>query len=242
LALLYTPWGLNLGVVVGSLIDHGVQAFFVARIYRATGALYISIFLWIVVAFLQGVSLKLAAEAIRTDSIPIVGQTQTWLITLLFFGDATLDIINSCVLCFYLRVKSRSAFSQSTAVVLDRLVVYTLQTGLGTSMVALGAAIAFKVAPQDYIWTMFFMAMPGSFLSALLANINNRKSLASQSGSTVNSANSHVVGQGTSIQFTRNVVMQIDPTSTVKSEAEDPNSIEMNKVSSRSGVYSFAAV
>jgi hypothetical protein len=88
---------------------------------------------------------------------------------------------------------------------------------------------------------MFFMAMPGSFLSALLANINNRKSLASQPGSTVNSANSHVVGQGTSIQFTRNVVvhhsfvavensssllelqMQIDPTSTVKSEAEDPN-------------------
>ncbi|KAJ7873359.1 hypothetical protein B0H14DRAFT_146487 [Mycena olivaceomarginata] len=132
LALLYTPWGLNLGVVVGSLIDHGVQAFFVARIYRATGALYISIFLWIVVAFLQGVSLRLAAEAIRTDSIPIVGQTQTWLITLLFFGDATLDIINACVLCFYLKVKSRSAFSQSTAVVLDRLVVYTLQTGLGT--------------------------------------------------------------------------------------------------------------
>lgn len=88
------------------------QAFFVARIYRATGALYISIFLWIVVAFLQGVSLKLAAEAIRTDSIPIVGQTQTWLITLLFFGDATLDIINACVLCFYLKVKSRSAFSQ----------------------------------------------------------------------------------------------------------------------------------
>lgn len=89
------------------------------------------------------------------------------------------------------------------------------------------------------------MAMPGSFLSELLANINNRKSLASQPGSTVNSANSHVVGQGTSIQFTRNInvvvhhsfvtvensssllELQIDPTSTVKSEAEDPNSVRL---------------
>ncbi|KAF7330756.1 hypothetical protein MVEN_02414300 [Mycena venus] len=243
LDLLYTPWGLNLGVIVGSLIDHGVQAFFVARIYKATGALYLSIFLWIIVALLQAVSLKLAAEAIISDSIPIVGQTQRWLLTLLFFGDATLDIINACVLCFYLKVKSRSAFHQSTAVVLDRLVVYTLQTGLGTSMVALAAAISFKVAPQDYFWTMCFMSMPGSFLSALLANINNRKSL-SQGSSVVSSANTnHGLGQGATIQFTRNVV--IDPVSTVRSEAEDPNSpnsIELNKVPARSGIYSFADV
>ncbi|KAJ7047737.1 hypothetical protein C8F04DRAFT_19897 [Mycena alexandri] len=174
--LLYTPWGLNLGVVIGSLIDHGVQSFFVARIYKVTGALYISIFLWLCVAFLQAVSLTLAAEAIH----------------------AILDIINACVLCFYLRVQSRSAF-KSTTVLIDRLVVYTLQTGLTTSVVALGAAIAFRVAPEDYIWTAFFMSMPGSFMSALLANINNRKSL-SQTGSAItSSANSHGLAQGVTV-------------------------------------------
>ncbi|KAJ6538965.1 hypothetical protein B0H19DRAFT_335007 [Mycena capillaripes] len=112
LTLLYTPWGLNLAVVIGSLIDHGVQAFFVARIYKATGALSLSIFLWLVVAFLQAVSLMLAVEAIRSDSIPIVGEKWKWLLTLLFFGDAALDIVNAFVLCFYLKLRSRTAFSQ----------------------------------------------------------------------------------------------------------------------------------
>ncbi|KAJ7179471.1 hypothetical protein C8R46DRAFT_641561 [Mycena filopes] len=84
-ALLYTPWGLNIAVVIGSFIDHGVQTFFVARIYKVTGMLYLSILLWLCVAFLQGVSLKLAAEAIRSDSIPLVGEKWNWLLTLLFF-------------------------------------------------------------------------------------------------------------------------------------------------------------
>jgi hypothetical protein len=115
------------------------------------------------------------------------------------------------------------------------------------------------------IWTMFFMAMPGcetfcsppnrkslmytlysAFLSALLANINNRKSL-SQSGSTVaSSANNHGLGSnsnhglghGPTIQFTRNIVVcpfsrnyarstdvwsqyDIGPHSPVKSESDN---------------------
>jgi hypothetical protein len=91
------------------LTDRLEQAFFVARIYKATGILSISIFLWLFVAMLQGISLMLAAEAIRTDSIPLVGQKWKSLITLLFFGDAALDIVNACVLGFYLKLKSRSA-------------------------------------------------------------------------------------------------------------------------------------
>ncbi|KAK7061389.1 hypothetical protein R3P38DRAFT_655082 [Favolaschia claudopus] len=243
LSLLSTPWGLNLGVVIGSLIDHGVQAFFVTRIYKVTGALYVSIFLWIIVALLQVTSFKLAAEAIRTDSIPIVGQTQKWLLNLLFFGDASLDIVNACVLSFYLKVKSRSAFSKNTAIILDRLVVYTLQTGFLTSMVALGAAIAYRIAPEDYIWTFFFMSMPGSFLNALLANVNNRRSL-SQVSAAVSTGTTTGFSQGASIQFTRNVVM--DPISSVRSEHEpedpDSNAIEMNKVSTPSDIYTFSAV
>ncbi|KAJ7688377.1 hypothetical protein B0H17DRAFT_655364 [Mycena rosella] len=207
LTLLYTP-------LVFSKVSHcqestQLQAFFVARIYKATGALYLSIFLWLTVAFLQGVSLTLAAEAIKSDSIPIVGQRWRWLLTLLFFGDAGLDILNACVLCFYLKRKSRTAFSRSTAALLDGLVVYTLQTGLATSFVALAAAVAFRVAPEDYIWTMFFMAMPGSFLSALLANINNRKSLSQPSSTVTSSANTHNHGQGPTIQFSRSIVVRL---------------------------------
>jgi ABC-type transporter Mla subunit MlaD len=97
-------------------------------------------------------------------------------------------------------------------------------------MVALAAAIAFKIAPGSYFWTMFFMTMPGSFLSALLANMNNRQSV-SQSRSPVSSSGA-VVGQVTSIQFARNVVV-----STMKSEdTNSPIDIEM-KAPTESGAY-----
>ncbi|KAJ7477097.1 hypothetical protein B0H11DRAFT_1290592 [Mycena galericulata] len=242
-SLLYTPWGLNLGVVIGSVIDHAVQAFFVARIYKTTGALYVSILLWMAVAFLEGVTLKLAAEAIISDSIPLTDERWKWLLMLLFFGDATLDVVNACVLCFYLKVQSRTTFSQSTLALLDRLVVYTLQTGLTTSFVAIGAAISFSVAPHDYIWTTFFMAMPGSFQSALLANINNRKNLI-QSSSSVVTSNNHGHGSGMNpIQFSRSIVFTRDDTvPATTSDADVPDSpIELNKISGP-GLYDLHSV
>ncbi|KAJ7499295.1 hypothetical protein FB451DRAFT_33503 [Mycena latifolia] len=217
--LLYTPWGLNVGVVIGSLIDHSVQ--------DIQGH-------WRIVPFdLSMVLRRISSRCLfdvgrRGHQIgfhSFVGQKWKWLLTLLFFGDAGLDILNACVLCFYLKVQSRTTFSRSTVAVLDQLVVYTLQTGLATSFVALGAAVAFRVAPEDYIWTTFFMAMPGSFLSALLANINNRKSLSQPGSAVTSSANNHGLGQGGTIQFTRNIVYDIAPASQIKTDTDGPDSL-----------------
>ncbi|KAJ7067909.1 hypothetical protein C8F01DRAFT_1364346 [Mycena amicta] len=126
-ALLFTPWGLNAAVVLGSIIDHGVQCFFVVRIFRVTGALYLSLFLWIMVALLLTLSLVVAVEAIRTDSIPIMESKYHWPLLLLFYGDAAMDLVNAAVLCFYLAVQRRSAMSTRTAAIVDQLVVYTLR-------------------------------------------------------------------------------------------------------------------
>ncbi|KAJ7188734.1 hypothetical protein C8R46DRAFT_29066 [Mycena filopes] len=243
-ALLYTPIGLNLAVLMGSFTDHGVQAFFVARIYKATGALYLSIFLWTVVLFLQSISLFLTIQEFRIDSIPIFGLRWKTLLTVLFFGDATLDVVNALVLCFYLKIQSRSAFSQTTAQVLDRLVIYTLQTGLGTSLVALAAAISFRVAPNDYLWTMFFMALPGSFGSALLANVNNRNSTSQPSSAVSSNIHSHPHGQA-SIQFSRSLVLPREETSlpdpgNSKAGGDGKNldhPMELNEISAQPGFY-----
>ncbi|KAJ7663789.1 hypothetical protein DFH06DRAFT_1324307 [Mycena polygramma] len=99
--LLFLPWGLNAAI-----------AFFVTRVYRVTGALYVSIGLWTMVAFLQAVGLKLAQEAIRVDSIPLVVQSSSWLISALFFGDASLDVVMASVLIYYLKQQSRSSFER----------------------------------------------------------------------------------------------------------------------------------
>ncbi|KAF7303661.1 hypothetical protein MIND_00595500 [Mycena indigotica] len=195
--LLFSPWGLTVGVVLGALVDHGVQTFFVYRIYRVTRALYLCIVLWVLVACLLAVSLILGAEGLRTNSLAISTSNPKYhrLLLILFFGDAAMDLLNAAVLCFYLARQRQRAFSRSTTAIVDQLVVYTLQTGFMTSLVALAAAIGFKVAPTNYIWVTFFMAMPCSFMNALLANVNNRRNLQSNGKKSNNSTS---LGGGTS--------------------------------------------
>ncbi|KAJ6581034.1 hypothetical protein B0H19DRAFT_1113352 [Mycena capillaripes] len=196
IGLLSTPWGLKVGIFIGSIIDHSVQAFFVTRVYRVTGALYVSIGLWTFVAFLQGVSLKMAQELLN----PIIFEPYShWLLSALFFGDASLDVVTASLLIYYLKKQSQSAF-KSTAALLNRLVRYTIQTGLVTSFVAIAAALSFKISPESFIWVAFWISMPGSFSIALLANINNRSNLIAATNS--NSLESEVV-----IIYSRDVVV-----------------------------------
>ncbi|KAJ7308575.1 hypothetical protein DFH08DRAFT_900311 [Mycena albidolilacea] len=202
--LLFTPRAFHAALILGSIIDHSVQAFFVARVYRVTGALYVSIGLWTVVAFLQGVSVKLTQESIHLDSIALVGQKSSWLLSALFFGDASLDIVMASVLIYYLTQQKRTAF-KSTAALLSRLVRYTIQTGLATSFVAMGAALSFKFLPNYYIWTAFLISMPGSFTIALLANINSRRSLIQPVGPV--STGTIPLESGVVITYSRNVVV-----------------------------------
>ncbi|KAJ7497975.1 hypothetical protein B0H11DRAFT_827764 [Mycena galericulata] len=201
ISLLFAPRTLNAAVVIGSLIDHSVQAFFVTRVYRVTGALYVSIVLWMMVAFLQAISLKLAQESILVDSIVLVGQKDGWLLSALFYGDASLDAVMATVLCYYLKKQKRAGF-KTTAALLNRLVRYTIQTGLATSFVAIGSALSFQFAP-GYIWTAFLICMPGCFTIALLANLNSRRSSILQPTSVVSDSN---LESGIVITYSRNVV------------------------------------
>ncbi|KAJ7308579.1 hypothetical protein DFH08DRAFT_900331 [Mycena albidolilacea] len=202
--LLFTPQSINAALILGGIIDHSVQAFFVTRVYRVTGALYVSIGLWTMVTFLQGMSLKLAQKTIHLDSIALVGQKSSWLLSALFFGDASLDIVMASVLFYYLTQQKRTAF-KSTAVLLNRLVRYTIQTGLATSFVAIGAALSFKFSPNYYIWMAFMILMPGSFTIALLANINSRRSLIQPVAPV--STGADPLESGTVITYSRNVVV-----------------------------------
>ncbi|KAJ7607840.1 hypothetical protein DFH06DRAFT_1486413 [Mycena polygramma] len=212
--LLFIPWSLNAAIIIGNVIDHAVQAFFVTRVYRVTGALYVSIGLWTMVAFLQAIGLKLAQESIGVDSIVLVRQNSSWLFFTLFFGDACLDVVMSLVLICYLKQQSWSVFER-TATLLNRLVRYTIQTGLATSFVAVATALSFKFWPNNYIWTAFMISLPGSFTIALLANINARRGLIQPQ--TVIMA-SNATESAVVIDFSRSVVHVRDPVDLTRPE------------------------
>ncbi|KAF7304319.1 hypothetical protein HMN09_00833700 [Mycena chlorophos] len=188
LELLYSPWGLNVAQVLGR-VSLSCRALLTYQIYRATGALYLCISLWTITALVEALALVLCVDFFRTRSIAISISNPPYnrLLLLLFLSDAAMDLVNASVLCYHLWRKRRLAFSGNTTTMVDRLLVYTLQTGLATSMVSLAAGLAV------HIWVMFFIGMPCSFTSAFIANINNRGSLRL----------SHTGKKGTSRSMTR---------------------------------------
>ncbi|KAJ7493208.1 hypothetical protein B0H11DRAFT_2005368, partial [Mycena galericulata] len=200
-SLLFTPWSLNAAFLIGSLIERSIQAFFATRVYRVTGALYVSIILWMIVAFFLALSLKVFQESIQDSSFVLAAQKNGWLLSVLFFGDASFDVVTATVLCYYLKKQKRAGFN-TTAALLNRLVRYTIQTGLATSFVAIGAALTFQFAP-GYIWTAFLFCMPGCFTIALLVNINSRRGLTPQPTSIVSGSN---LEAGVMLTYSRNVV------------------------------------
>ncbi|KAF7304316.1 Zn(2)-C6 fungal-type domain-containing protein [Mycena chlorophos] len=224
-ALTYAPWGLSAGQILGGVIDHLIQAFFVLQIYRATHRLFLGIVLWTLVVLLETLAAYLCAQLLKTHSIPLTfdDQKNHRFLLLLFFGDATMDLVNAAILCFHLKVQREAAFTKTTLALVDRLLMYTLQTGLTTSLVAFAAAIAYAINQNNYIWVIFFELLPCSFLSALLSNINNRANLrsydvpestgipsgfgTSYSGPSTGSA-SH--GRGVQVQIAQSVVLARD--------------------------------
>ncbi|KAF7303660.1 hypothetical protein MIND_00595400 [Mycena indigotica] len=248
-ALIYSPWGDWVALILGGVIDHCVQAFFVVQIYRATRARYLCIFLGSIVALLQVLSGILNAGLLHTRSIAISSADPLYhrLLLVLFFSDAAIDLVNAAVLCFYLRKQRESAFSQNTLKLVDQLVVFTLQTGLTTSLVSLATAISFKTAPTNFIWVLFYQAMPCSFVSALLANVNNRGSLsleyrqkqsATYSSTSAGATNSRP--HGLQIQISRSIVLARDASIAgfrkpeEMRDSQEDGEIELNKMEASS--------
>nr|GAT51832.1 predicted protein [Mycena chlorophos] len=241
-ALAVTPVGLNVAQVIGGVIDHPIQLFFIFQIYRATRKVALSIFLVTCAVLLEVLALYICVNLLETHSISTTfGDEKSVyykLLLLLFFGDGALDLVNAAVLCWHLQVQRQSAFSQRTLSLVNHLVVYTLQTGFTTSLVAFASAIAYAKAPNNYIWVIFFELLPGSFLGALLANLNNRGNLRFANGSSApgptqstsffgatGGVNSAVSG-GLQVTVARNVMLSRD----AKIPGEGDREIEMHKM------------
>nr|GAT51827.1 predicted protein [Mycena chlorophos] len=238
--LLYSPWGLNVAQVLGGVVDRCVEAFLVLQIYRATSSLHLCLILWLFVALLEALALVLAADFFRTHSISIsiASSPYNHLFLLLFVTGAATDLVNASVLSYHLWKQRKMAFSVNTATLMDRLLVYTLreylralsrcltsaiETGVTTSVMAVATAIAYIVAPNNYVWIIFFICMPCSFMSAFLANLNNRGSLrlshtskGTATGTGMTSTNrGHGGGLGMQIQISRSVLQSISQDDTV---------------------------
>jgi len=174
--LLRNPNSLNAAILLGGITDHLVKTIFIYRLYRLTNTLYLPGFLSALSLCLFTIIVIAASKILRNIPLQPHSAEFEWIIAVTFVGSALQDVVITSSLCYFFQKERKSVFKR-TALLLDRLVCYTIQSGAATSLVAISAAISFFSMEDNYAWMMFFLLMHSSFSNALLSSLNIRAGL-----------------------------------------------------------------
>jgi len=170
-----SQWTLALISPFTSYVGATVQIFLIYRIRMLSGGLFIPVIAWC------GSILRVA---LGTTSGIVLGKSKTtldyleryeWLITTVFILSAVLDVLTTVALSYHLWLR-RSGF-KSTKRMVDKLLMYTVETGLLTCLCAVVALICVRVMKDNFIdWTVF-MIYGKSYSISLFTTLNARQAL-----------------------------------------------------------------
>ncbi|PPQ75119.1 hypothetical protein CVT26_008297, partial [Gymnopilus dilepis] len=89
------------------------------------------------------------------------------------------DIVIAFSLCWLLH-KSRTGFSKSNRII-DKLILFTVNTGLLTSLCAIASLTSIIVAGHTYLYIAFFFCIGRLYTNSLLVTLNAREMIRSSS-------------------------------------------------------------
>lgn len=170
--------GIGVATLLGGIITMIVQSFFSLRTWRLLPSPYRYIGLFCIIASVVrcGFSTWLSEIALTATSLVGYLVKNQWLITMLLSMGGALDVVVALSMMYFFLTKRKNALQTTTRVV-DRLVGFTVRTGFLTSMTAIGALVAFQLAPNTYIWVGFYVCLAKLYTNAFLSALNARQEL-----------------------------------------------------------------
>ncbi|KAJ7623593.1 hypothetical protein FB45DRAFT_926163 [Roridomyces roridus] len=180
--IVHAVWSMVVEVLFNGLTALFVQAFLILRIWRlskgnilltgSAGALCVGNFAYVAKALPMTTFAELTTIKGLSLAINITG--------------AATDVLIAAILCFLL-LGSRTGFSRSDSMI-NKLVLFFVNTGLITSVFAIASLISITTAPDAFIYILFFFCMGRLYSNSLLAVLNARKSIKESSGSGVHTS------------------------------------------------------
>ncbi|KZV95461.1 hypothetical protein EXIGLDRAFT_834286 [Exidia glandulosa HHB12029] len=167
-------WSFDTATPLAGIVAFVVQTFFCARIKHITGTWTYAIGCWILAAARLVLNCVFASQVVRAGVFSVLGEPKTKALGLatLSVGAAS-DVLIAGFLCAGFSHR-RSGFAP-TDKLLNKLVAYTIGTGLITSIIALCEAITFGASGTDNLITLsFYCVLPKLFRNSLLASLNER--------------------------------------------------------------------
>ncbi|KAI0807244.1 hypothetical protein C8Q74DRAFT_1362770 [Fomes fomentarius] len=156
-----------------------VQGFFVHRIWKLSEKR-----LWLVLPVASMVlaeliaSIMYMATAINYTSFAELAQVKGLSVSMNVFA-AVGDVLIAAILCTILH-QSRTSFSRSNTLI-NKLMVFAVNTGLLTSICACISLITFWALPNTFVYITFYFLIGRLYANSLMATLNARKSLQAHS-------------------------------------------------------------
>ncbi|KZV66854.1 hypothetical protein PENSPDRAFT_654563 [Peniophora sp. CONT] len=167
-----TVWCVSAVVLLGAVVGAIVKLFLGYRVYKISKGNY----LWFgiisslaisqlgtAIAFSVQASQVLISELIKLKTLGTVS---------LSLGAAT-DIVTALVLCFYLHTM-RTGYRRSDGVI-NRLIVFSVNTGALTSAFSLSVVVLYQVMPNNFIFIAIYFLVCKLYSNSCLATLNSRR-------------------------------------------------------------------
>ncbi|KIK55027.1 hypothetical protein GYMLUDRAFT_48227 [Collybiopsis luxurians FD-317 M1] len=175
-----------------SIITFLVKAYNINRIRHLTSKKRLAIIGWFLTALDFASSLMVTYETFRDISREpddfTLQRRWGWLITTSLALEAGVDVFITVVMAYYLKkvvVMARAHSMKRSVDLVNSLVLWTIETGLATSLAAVAAVICFHLMEFNYIWFAVYLPLAKLYSNSLLASLNARPARRKRLGTLV---------------------------------------------------------
>lgn len=165
-------WSVEVSTALAGFIALIVQTYFCMRVLRITENRLLAAGCWLLALLRMAFSAGITATMARDGTLAVVHtRTFKWLVVCILGVGTVSDIAIAASICIGL-LRRRTGFLESDRLV-DRLVAYTIGSGLLTSIVAV-LEITMYLSMDNFLWIAFFTIISKMFSNSLLASLNQR--------------------------------------------------------------------
>ncbi|KAG1833542.1 hypothetical protein EV424DRAFT_1365862 [Suillus variegatus] len=151
LTLLIFPLGADAAILFTAITGALVESSFAFRLWKLSKLLAPPLISLALCLLAQSIALTMTVKAFAMTDLLTFEADENRLITLSLTSRLVCELTLTLSMVWYLR-KQRSLTFASTTTIIDRLVLWTLETGLITSLVVVLVMSFFLAMKQNYIW------------------------------------------------------------------------------------------
>jgi len=214
-------WSIVAMVLVNGLTAAMVQSFMTLRVWKLTNGSYA--LTGLVSALVLGEFIAIiyfSAKAFQLGTFTQLPLIKGASISVNVLGAAG-DVLIALILCSMLQ-QSRTGFRKSETVI-NRLTIFTINTGLMTSLCAVASLVSIVAAPNAFIYIAFFVNLGRLYSNTLLATLNARQSIRNTLDNTTISLSGLKQGatsMGNSQRRSNNIAIKVDTTQEYSEERQ----------------------